>query len=150
MGSPQETPGVLEAGELRLPLGELRFRFSRSSGPGGQHVNRSETRVELLFDVLNSPSLTDHQRTRILNRLAGQIDGEGVLHIFSSTTRSQAENRADAGAPAAVAAGRGAEAAQTPHWHKAHGCQPRAADVGEARALANKTGAPRIAGTPVG
>jgi ribosome-associated protein len=87
---------VLEAGELRLPLAELRFRFSRSSGPGGQHVNRSETRVELLFDVLNSPTLTEHQRTRILSRLAGQIDNEGVLHIFSSTTRSQAENRVDA------------------------------------------------------
>ena len=51
--------------ELTIPLSELHFRFSRSGGPGGQHVNRTETRVELLFDVAQSPSLTDAQRQHL-------------------------------------------------------------------------------------
>ena len=49
---------------LCIPLSELNFRFSRSGGPGGQHVNRTETRVELLFDVRQSPSLNDGRRRR--------------------------------------------------------------------------------------
>lgn len=81
--------------ELAIPASELRYRFSRAGGPGGQHVNRSETRVELLFDVAGSPSLSDAQRARIISRLAGYMDGAGVLHIVSSATRSQLENRAD-------------------------------------------------------
>ncbi len=81
---------------LAIPAAELEFRFSRSSGPGGQHVQRSDTRVELLFNVAASPSLSDEQRGRILARLGNQIDGEGVLRVVSSATRSQLENRADA------------------------------------------------------
>ncbi len=82
--------------QLAIPVSELAFRFSRSSGPGGQHVQKSETRVELLFDVAHSPSLTEDQRARILHRLVGYADGQGVLRIVSSTTRSQTDNRADA------------------------------------------------------
>lgn len=78
---------------LHIPVTELQFRFSRSGGPGGQHVNRSETRVELLFDVANSPSLSDVQRERILARLDHVIDQEGVLHLTSSESRSQHQNR---------------------------------------------------------
>lgn len=78
---------------LSIPLSELSFRFSRSSGPGGQHVNKSETRVELLFDVANSPSLTDAQRERVMRGLASRIDGAGVLHVTSQATRSQKQNR---------------------------------------------------------
>ena len=51
---------------LRLPLGELEYRASRSGGPGGQHVNTSSTRVELWWDVAQSPSLTELQRQRLL------------------------------------------------------------------------------------
>ena len=87
---------VIVSRELRIPRSELAFRFSRSGGPGGQHVNRTETRVELMFDVANSPSLLEGQRTRILGRLAGHVDGDGVLHVISSATRSQARNREDA------------------------------------------------------
>ena len=86
---------IIEPG-LAIPSAELRFRFSRSSGPGGQHVNRSETRVELLFDVAGSPSLTEPVRARLLARLGGHVDGQGTLHIVSAATRSQAANRADA------------------------------------------------------
>jgi len=78
---------------LSIPLSELRFRFSRSSGPGGQHVNRSATRVELLFDVASSPSLTEAQRERALKALAPYIDSEGVLHLVSQAFRSQLRNR---------------------------------------------------------
>jgi ribosome-associated protein len=78
---------------LTIPLSEFRFRFARSSGPGGQHVNRSATRVELLFDVAGSPSLTEAQRERALEALAPYIDSGGVLHLISQTFRSQFRNR---------------------------------------------------------
>jgi ribosome-associated protein len=80
-------------GGLNIPLREVRFRFSRSSGPGGQHVNRSATRVELLFDVASSPSLTEEQRGRLLRRLASHLDSEGVLRLVSQSSRSQVRNR---------------------------------------------------------
>ncbi len=79
--------------KVSIPLPELGFRFSRSSGPGGQHVQKSSTRVELLFDVANSPSLSDAQRSRVLKRLAGYIDTTGVLHLTSQSERSQLRNR---------------------------------------------------------
>ncbi len=81
---------------LAIPAGELRFRFTRSSGPGGQHVNRSATQVELTFDVAHSPSLSEAQRERILAALATRIDREGVLHLAASGSRSQLENREQA------------------------------------------------------
>ena len=80
---------------LAIPLSELSFRFARSSGPGGQHVQRTESKVELLFDVANSPSLTDEQRALIGSRLTGRIDSDGVLHLTSQAGRSQHENRVD-------------------------------------------------------
>ena len=76
-----------------IPLQELVFRFSRSGGPGGQHANRSETRVKLLFDVGRSASLSESQREQILARLGHLIDKEGVLHLNSDSTRSQHQNR---------------------------------------------------------
>lgn len=81
---------------LRIPLSEISFRYSRSSGPGGQNVNRRETRVELLFDVPNSPSLTQQQQARLMARLGGQIDGDGVLRLVVESERSQLRNRQEA------------------------------------------------------
>ncbi len=78
---------------LSIPLSELTFRFSRSGGPGGQHANRSETRVELLFDVGGSSRLDDVQRERVLAGLDHVIDQNGVLHLVSSQSRSQHQNR---------------------------------------------------------
>ncbi|MBM4466368.1 MAG: aminoacyl-tRNA hydrolase [Chloroflexi bacterium] len=78
---------------VSVPTSELRFRFTRSSGPGGQHANRSATQVELLFDVANSPSLNETQRQRVLSKLKSRIDQEGVLHLASQETRSQLRNR---------------------------------------------------------
>ena len=79
--------------QVRIPHSELSFRFSRSSGPGGQHVQKSSTRVELLFDVAHSPSLSDEQRARVLKRLAGYLDADGVLHLVAQSERSQWRNR---------------------------------------------------------
>ena len=78
---------------VSIPLDELSFRYARSSGPGGQHVQRTETKVELLFDLVNSPSLSDEQRRLALARLGGRVDSQGVLHLVSQTGRSQLENR---------------------------------------------------------
>jgi ribosome-associated protein len=80
---------------LDIPLAELHFQFSRSGGPGGQHVNRSATQVELTFDVTSSPSLTEIQRARILSGLKSCIDTRGTLHLSSQTSRSQHRNRAE-------------------------------------------------------
>jgi len=79
--------------QLRIPVSELRYRFARSSGPGGQHVNRSETQVTLLWDVRRAASLTETQRRRIERALAGRIDQSGVLHLVSGEKRSQLQNR---------------------------------------------------------
>jgi ribosome-associated protein len=86
--------GILHLNDqVSIPEAELSFRFSRSSGPGGQHAQKSSTRVELLFDVANSPSLTGTQRARVLERLAGYVDSAGVLHLASQSERSQLRNR---------------------------------------------------------
>lgn len=83
-------------GGVAIPLAELHFRFSRSGGPGGQNVNRVETRVELLFDLLNSAGLTGREKAQILDRLKGYVDKEGILHLFAQSARSQLQNREEA------------------------------------------------------
>lgn len=89
---PSKTRLVINS-RLAVPLSELRFRFSRSGGPGGQKVNRTSTRVELLFDVRHAPSLVPRQRALILQRLRTYIDRNGVLHLSSQSTSSQWRNR---------------------------------------------------------
>ena len=79
--------------QLTIPGSEIRFRFSRSSGPGGQNVNKLETRVEILFDLAHSPSVTDAQRLLLKERLPGRIDSDGVVRLVVSDTRSQLQNR---------------------------------------------------------
>ncbi|MDB4949591.1 MAG: Class peptide chain release factor [Gemmatimonadetes bacterium] len=78
---------------VRIPRSELTYRASRSGGPGGQHVNTSSTRIELTWSVAASPSLSDDQRARVLERLGGRVDGEGTLHLAASDFRSQLRNR---------------------------------------------------------
>lgn len=75
---------------LRIPAGELVWRFSRSPGPGGQHVNTSDSRVELMWDVRSSRVLTDAQRHRLLSKLR-LING--VVTVAASEQRSQLRNR---------------------------------------------------------
>lgn len=78
---------------LWIPRAELSYRASRSGGPGGQHVNTSSTRIELLWDVGATPSLSDEQRARVQERLANRINTEGVLLLASSEHRSQSQNK---------------------------------------------------------
>jgi ribosome-associated protein len=77
---------------LTIPDAELVERFSRSSGPGGQSVNTTDSRVELSWDIGASPALTDAQRHRLLERLDGRLVG-GVLTLVASEQRSQLQNR---------------------------------------------------------
>lgn len=80
--------------ELTIPMTELAFSYTTGGGPGGQHVNRSATRVALLYDIANSPTLDEATRERLLKRLAGRLDSRGVLRITVHESRSQYRNRA--------------------------------------------------------
>ncbi|HVY10913.1 MAG TPA: alternative ribosome rescue aminoacyl-tRNA hydrolase ArfB [Mycobacteriales bacterium] len=86
------------AGDLRvnarltIPAAELSWRFSRSSGPGGQSVNTSDSRAELSFDVAGSPTLGATYRQRALERLSGRLV-DGVLTVSAQAERSQLQNR---------------------------------------------------------
>lgn len=91
MPSPHR-PGLRVSSGLTIPEAELSWRFSRSSGPGGQGVNTADSRVELLWDAAGSTALTSHQRDRILDRLRGRLVN-GVLTITASEHRAQLRNR---------------------------------------------------------
>lgn len=80
------------SGALNIPAAELDWRFSRSSGPGGQHVNTSDSRVELSWNIAGSAVLTSSQRERLLARLENKLVG-GVLTVSASEQRSQLRNR---------------------------------------------------------
>ncbi len=90
-------PGPLRVRSALIPESELSWRFSRSSGPGGQHVNTSDSRVELIFDVARSASLGPTLRERALRNLAGRLV-DGVLVVAASEHRSQLRNREAAAA----------------------------------------------------
>ena len=77
---------------LVVPAAELTERFSRSSGPGGQGVNTTDSRVELSFDVARSPSVPDHLRQRMLERLDNRLVA-GVVTVAASEFRAQLANR---------------------------------------------------------
>ena len=78
---------------LAIPRSELQYRASRSGGPGGQHVNTSSTRIELLWDIANSRAVTDEERERLRTKLAARLDSEGMIRVVASDRRSQQQNR---------------------------------------------------------
>ncbi|MFU8871115.1 alternative ribosome rescue aminoacyl-tRNA hydrolase ArfB [Micromonospora sp. SL4-19] len=84
--------GLRVTDRLVVPGAELRERFSRSSGPGGQGVNTADSRVELSFDLAGSPSVPEPLRARALERLAGRLV-DGVLTVAASEHRAQLANR---------------------------------------------------------
>ena len=72
---------------------EFEFQFARSGGPGGQHINKTETKVELRFHVENSTLLSDEEKSLIRNKLGNKINDEGYLQIFVQEYRSQLKNK---------------------------------------------------------
>ena len=79
--------------DLTIPGTELNFIASRSSGPGGQHVNKTSTRVTLQWDVSASSVLNEDRRHRLLQRLASRMTQEGILFVHADDERSQTRNR---------------------------------------------------------
>ncbi|MBM4193295.1 MAG: aminoacyl-tRNA hydrolase [Gemmatimonadetes bacterium] len=90
--SPSEF-GLLVAPGIEIPEAELSVQATRAGGPGGQHVNTSSTRVELVWALATSRVVNSEQRTRIRTTLSGRLDAEGNLRIVASDTRSQRQNR---------------------------------------------------------
>ena len=82
--------------QLSIPRTELEYRASRAGGPGGQHVNTSSTRIELLWDFGRSPAVSEGVRARLVEKLGARMDAEGRLRVVAANERSQAQNRAAA------------------------------------------------------
>jgi ribosome-associated protein len=92
-------PGFSEASGLRIndslsiPRSELSTKASRSSGAGGQHVNKTSSRIEIAWNISESRALSDEQRERLLTRLASRLSDDGSIRVVASDTRSQLRNR---------------------------------------------------------
>jgi len=80
---------------LEIPLADLRFKFNRSSGPGGQNVNKLNTRAELQYNFAQSAVLSALQRQRIAEKLSARLNSEGLLIVHSERFRTQGRNRED-------------------------------------------------------
>jgi len=91
--SAQDKSQIADTLRQRIPDAELDFTFDRSSGPGGQNVNKVNTRVTLWFDLEASPSLNNAEKRRIATRLRGRIDKTGRLRVVSMRHRTQRANR---------------------------------------------------------
>ena len=86
--------GILEVSEaVAIPRTELEYRASRAGGAGGQHVNTSSTRIELLWNVRTTAALDEAARHRVTTKLASRLDGDGWIRVVSSARRSQGQNR---------------------------------------------------------
>jgi ribosome-associated protein len=78
---------------LSIPRGELEVRATRASGAGGQHVNKTSTRVEITWNITSSPTLGDADRARLESRLATRMSDDGTIRVVASDTRSQLQNK---------------------------------------------------------
>jgi ribosome-associated protein len=82
--------------KIFIPENEIQFSFIRSSGPGGQNVNKVSTAVQLRFDIVNSPSLNDEIKRRLIEKSGNRVTKEGILIIEAKRFRTQESNRQDA------------------------------------------------------
>ena len=88
-----ERPYLDVTATVAIPRTELQYRATRAGGPGGQHVNTSSTRIELLWDLTRSQAVTDEERARIREKLAPRLDSEGMVRVVASDRRSQQQNK---------------------------------------------------------
>lgn len=79
--------------DLAIPLHELLITASRAGGPGGQHVNKTNSRITVRWHVAQSPSLSPEQKSRLLTKLAAQLTQDGELVVHNSASRSQQQNK---------------------------------------------------------
>ena len=93
MSAPEE---LVVNQQVAIPRAELTFRATKSGGPGGQHVNTSSTRIELLWNPSLSRALDDASRARVLQKLSSRLDADGNVRIVASDSRSQRQNRTSA------------------------------------------------------
>ena len=92
-----DTPdGIVVTPHVTIPYAELELTAITGSGPGGQNVNRSATRIALRWNVKSSRALDDTQRIRVLGVLSSRLDGDGNIRIVAGEHRSQLQNRAEA------------------------------------------------------
>ena len=87
---------LIVTSELAIPRFELTFRATRAGGPGGQHVNTSSTRIELMWNLDRARDVTDAQRARLREKLASRLDAQGNVRVVASAYRSQLRNREEA------------------------------------------------------
>ena len=87
------SPGIDAGDFLTIPRAELEFRTSRSSGAGGQHVNKTSSRVEISWNILKSMVLSQEQRDLLMTKLGSRVSEEGAVRVVASDTRSQFRNR---------------------------------------------------------
>lgn len=90
---PIPSDGLVVDQRITIPRGELTFRATRAGGPGGQHVNTSSTRIELLWDFRASSAIDDATRTRLAEKLGARLDSDGKLRVVAAAERSQLQNR---------------------------------------------------------
>ena len=92
--SPPASENLLAVNDsLSIPRSELDVRVSRASGAGGQHVNKTSSRVEIFWNISGSRALSDEQRTRLLDKLSSRLTTEGSIRVVASDMRSQSRNR---------------------------------------------------------
>jgi len=94
MTSPPPTGSSLVVNEsVAIPRSELDVRVSRSSGAGGQHVNKTSSRVEIFWNIASSRAISDDERSRLFAKLASKLTTEGSIRVVASDMRSQSRNR---------------------------------------------------------
>jgi len=92
--APFAAENLLQVNEsLAIPRSELDVRVSRASGAGGQHVNKTSSRVEIFWNVARSSALSEEQRARLMERLSSRLTTDGSIRVVASDMRSQSRNR---------------------------------------------------------